>query len=199
MKITLSLKYPDLAGVKKEVESEVHAYIDAITVLSSLQEYLNNMDVESRIEIELKKKDGTPKIPDLLICSNNHIIVDHKYTESENEKTLATILEKMREYDSVFVLNSSKSRSEKSFTPEVVMLTAERSVEHFRKLLNCPITWGYRLDSEIEIKQMIGAVKDTKVSSFFSPNLQCSVAEEISRYKFFLSHPPLPYAACEIY
>lgn len=198
MKITLSLKYPDLESVRRIIKSEVHAYIDAITVLSSLQDYLRNVGIDSHIEKRLMKKNGEPKKPDLLILSGNYIIVDHKYTESENEKTLISILEKMREYDSAFMFNNGKTSS-KEINPEVVMLTPERSVRHFRGLLDCPITWGYSLDSEIAIKQMIGAVKDSRVSSLFSPDLTCTVAEEISKYKFFISHPPLSYTSCEIY
>lgn len=199
MKITLSLKYPELESIKKGVLTEVRAYIDAITVLSSLQDYIRGVGIECHIEKKLRKKDGNPKTPDLLICSDNYIIVDHKYTESENEKTLADKLEDMREYDSAFVFSNGKPSSRKEFTPEVVMLTPEGSVGLFKKFLNCPITWGYSLDSEIVIKQMIGAIKDSNVLSLFSPDLVCAMAEEISRYKFFISHPPLPYASCEIY
>jgi hypothetical protein len=195
----LSLKYPELESAKKEVSTEVHAYIDAITVLSSLQDYIRSVGIECHIERKLEKKNGNPKKPDLLICSDNYIIVDHKYTESENEKTLAGKLEEMREYNSTFVFSNGKPSFEKEFTPEVVMLTPEGSVASFRKLLDCPITWGYILDSEVVIKQMIWSIKDSKVLSLFNPNLICAMAEEISRYKFFISHPPLPYASCEIY
>jgi hypothetical protein len=195
----LSLTYPELESVKKEVLTEVRAYIDAIQVLSSLQDYLRGEGIECYIEKKLRRKVGDPKKPDLLICSENYVIVDHKYTESENETTLAGKLEEMKEYESIFLLGDGKSRSDKEFTAEVVMLTPEKSVTFFKRLLNCPITWGYNLEREIVIKQMIGAVKDSKISSLFNPDLLCSMAEEISRYKFFISHPPLPYAACEVY
>jgi len=194
----LTLKYPVLESVKKEVESEVNAYIDAITVLSSLQAYFQDLNIECYIEMKLRKKDGNHKTPDLLIRSANHIIVDHKYTESENETTLTGKLEEMREYDTVFIFNDSKLKSEE-FTPEVVMLTPERVVKHFKEFLNCPITWGYQLDREIVIRQTMGAVEDSTVSSLFNPDLLCPVAEELYKYKFFMSHPPLPYMATQIY
>lgn len=193
----MTLKYPDLESVKSEVKSEVNAYIDAITVLGSLQTHLQDMNIECHVELKIWKKDGNYKTPDLLIHSGNYIIVDHKYTESENEKTLNGKLEEMKEYDKMFFLKNVKSKKE--FMPEVVMLTPENVVKYFKEFLNCPITWGYEINSEITIKQTIGAVKDPLISSLFNPNLTCPVADEISKYKFFISHPPLPYAAFIIF
>ena len=195
----LTLKYPNIESVKNEVQSEINAYIHAITVLSSLQTYLKDMNIECYIEVRLWKKDGTHKTPDLLIHSANYIIVDHKYTESENEKTLTGKLEEMKAYNTTFMLKDIKSKLKSEFAPEVVMLTPQRVVKYFKGLLNCPITWGYELDSEIVIRQTNGAIKDSSVSSLFNPNLSFPVAEEISKYKFFISHPPLPYAACQIF
>lgn len=195
----MTLKYPDLEGVEKEVESEINAYIDAISVLSSLQVYLKDMSIECYIEMKIKKKSGNSKTPDLLIRSANYIIVDHKYTESENERTLAGKLEEMREYDRVFIFDDRKSKLEEEFKPEVVMLTPERVAKHFQDFLNCPITWGYQLNSEIVIKQAIGAIKDSTVSSLFNPDLVCPLARQISKYKFLTSHPPLPYTAVQIF
>lgn len=195
----MALRYPLLESVKNEVTSEVNAYIHSITVLSSLQAYLRDMDIDCYIEMRLWKKDGKHKTPDLLIRSANYIVVDHKYTESKNEQTLTGKLEEMKKYDTTFILEDIESKSKNEFTPEVVMLTPKKIVKHFKELLNCPITWGYELDSEIVIKQAISAVKDSTISSLFNPNLICPVAEEISKYKFFISHPPLPYAACQIY
>lgn len=194
----MTLKYPDLESVKKGVTSEINAYIHAITVLSSLQAYLRDMNIDCYIEMKLRKKDGTHKTPDILISSANYIIVDHKYTESENERTLIGKTEEMKGYNATFIFKEDR-KSEIEFTPEVVMLTPERVVKHFRKLLDCPITWGYELDNEIVIKQAIGEVKDSTVLSLFNPDLLCPVAEEVSKYKFFISHSPLPYAAFQIY
>lgn len=193
----MTLEYPDLESVKSDVKSEVKAYVDAITVLGSLQTHLQEKNIECHVELKIWKKDGNYKTPDLLIRSDNYIIVDHKYTESENEKTLNGKLEEMREYDKMFFLKNAKSKKE--FMPEVVMLTPESVVKYFNKFLNCPITWGYEINSEIAIKQTIGAVKDPSMSSLFNPNLTCPVADEISKYKFFISHPPLPYAAFIIF
>lgn len=194
----MTLKYPDVESVKKGVTSEINAYIHAITVLSSLQAYLQDKNIECYIEMKLRKRNGNHKTPDLLIRSANYIVVDHKYTESENERTLTGKIEEMKGYNATFVF-SKDEKSEVEFMPEVVMLTPEIVVKHFREFLECPITWGYQLDSEMVIKQAVGEVKDSIVSSLFNPDLLCPVAEEVSKYKFLISHPPLPYMAFQIY
>ncbi len=195
----MTLQYPDLDSVKKEIESEVNAYIHAITTLSSLREHLESMNIKCYIEMKIEKRKGNYKTPDLLICSDNYIVVDHKYTESKNEKTLTNKLKEMKEYDHVFIFHDARSKKENEFKPEIVMLTPEEIVKYFKEQLNCPITWGYRLNEEITINQSIGSVRDSKIASLFTPMLVCPKAEEISKYKFIISHPPLPYTACQIY
>ena len=188
-----------MAGVKKKIETELNSYIHAITVLSSLREYLRNLKIECYIEKKIKKKEGEPKTPDLLIHSDNYLIVDHKYTESKDQRTLADKVEKMKEYDTIFVISNFKSKKEIEFKPECVMLTPKQAVNFFRKILGCPVTWGYTLNEEIVVEQGIGSVKDSRILSLFNPTVLCPKAEEFSRYKFIISHAPLPYTACQVY
>lgn len=195
----MTLRYPDLASVKKEIETELNAYIHAIIVLSSLREYLQNMKIECYIEKRIKKKEGEHKTPDLLIHSDNYLIVDHKYTESKDQRTLANKVEEMKEYDTIFVLPNSKSKIEIEFKPECVMLTPNEAVSFFKKILDCPVTWGYTLNEEIVVEQGIGSVEDSRILSLFNPTVLCPRAEEVSKYKFIISHAPLPYTACQVY
>lgn len=195
----MTLRYPDLASVKKEIETEVHAYIHAITVLGSLREYFRNMGIKCYIERKIKKKEGTHKTPDLLIHSDNYLVVDHKYTESKEERTLADKVEEMKEYNIEFILPNLKSKTEIEFKPECIMLTPKKAVSFFKKILDCPITWGYTLNEEIVVEQGIGSVGDSKISSLFNPTLLCPKAEEVSKYKFIISHAPLPYTTCQVF
>lgn len=196
----LELKYPDFTMVKNVVEAEVQAYIHAVTVLSSLKENLKENGLECHVEMKIYKNDGSYKTPDLLICSDNYIIVDHKYTQSKDVVTLKSKIEEMKEYDTQFVFNHDCSGGSKEFNPEIVMLTPERVTHFFKELLVCPVTWGYELsDHEIVIKQSIGLLKDQKVSSLFKPDLIFQKGEDVNKYRFIVSHAPLPYTACQVY
>lgn len=195
----MTLRYPDLESVKKEIETEITAYIHAITTLGSLREHLRNINIRCYVEKKLEKKIGGHKSPDLLIRSGNYLIVDHKYTESADSRTLASKVEEMKEYETTFILSSFESEARIEFEPEIVMLTPQKATTHFRKILNCPTTWGYRLNEEIIIEQSVGSVKDSKVLSLFDPTLFCPKAEEISKYKFVISRAPLPYTAYQVY
>lgn len=171
---------------------EVNAYIDAIMVLGSLREHLRSAGIPSYIEKKIEKKQNGHKTPDLLICSNNYLFVDHKYTESANEKTLAGKVEEMKEYDATFVFDSIQ------FKPEVVMLVPENIASSFKEILDCPITWGYTLEEDILISQNLGSVKDSRILLLFNPNMFFSKPKEVSKYKFIISHSPLPYTACQV-
>jgi len=161
--------------------------------LSSLREHLRSVGIPCYIEKKIEKKQSGHKTPDLLICSNNYLVVDHKYTESANALTLSGKIEEMKEYDTTFVFESTE------FKPEVVMLVPTNVVTAFKKILDCPITWGYILDEDIIISQSIGSVQDSRVIPLFNPNLFFSKAKEVSKYKFIISHSPLPYTACQVY
>jgi len=195
----LTLRYPDLSSVKKGIETELNAYVHAINVLGSFREYLRSLGIQCYIEKKVDKKEGNHKTPDFLIRSNNFLMVDHKYTESEDERTLASKIEDMKEYDTTFVLPSSKPEKQVEFKPECVMLTPKKAVKHFRKILNCPITWGYTLNEDILIEQGIRSVTDSRILSLFNPTMLCPKAPEVAKYKFIISHAPLPYTACQVY
>lgn len=192
-------KPPDSAEIKKGIEIEFNAYVDEIQVLGSLREYLETMKITSYIEKKIDKKDGSFKTPDLLICSENYLIVDHKYTESSDEKTLADKVNEMSEYVSVFLLHDNKSNKNIEFNPECVMLVPESAVKHFKNNLNCPVTWGYKLNGDVTIEQGIGSVQDSKILSLFTPSLGFPKAEEIAKYKFIISHAPLAYTTSQVY
>jgi len=104
----------------------------------------------------------------------------------------------MKEYETVFVLSDSESKSTE-FEPEVIMLTPKRATRYFKGILNCPVTWGYKLNEEIVIEQSIGSVKDSKILSLFNPTCFCPKAEEVAKYKFIISHAPLPYTTYHVY
>jgi hypothetical protein len=195
----LALKYPDLEYVKNVITSEVEAYVHAVTILSSLRENLQQNSLDCHIEKKLYKRDGSYKKPDLLICSDNYIVVDHKYTKSKAVDNLLDKIEIMKGYNTEFILNDAKTGEPTEFNPEVVMLTPEKAVQFFKEFLACPITWGYELNDEITIKQSVGSVKDPRVSALFKPDLSFQRAEDIAKYKFITSHSPLPYVACQVY
>jgi hypothetical protein len=192
-------KPPDSAEIKKGIEIEFNAYVHEIQVLGSLREYLETMKITSYIEKKIDKKDGNYKTPDLLICSENYLVVDHKYTESIDEKTLADKVNEMSEYRSAFLLHDSKSNKDIEFDPECVMLVPESAVKHFKNNLNCPVTWGYKLNDDVTIEQGIGSVQDTKILSLFNPSMWFPKAEEIAKYKFVISHAPLAYTSSQVY
>jgi hypothetical protein len=195
----LAQKYPDLDLVRKVITSEVQAYVHAVTVLSSLREVLQQNGFACHIEKKLYRRDGSHKKPDLLICSDNYIIVDHKYTESKAVDNLLDKIEVMKGYNTKFFLNNAKGEEPTEFDPEVVMLTPEKAVQWFKEFLGCPITWGYGLNDEITIKQSVGSIKDPRVSALFKPDLSFQRAEDIAKYKFITSNTPLPYVACHVY
>ena len=95
--------YPTLENVKKEVEGEINGYIHAITLLSSLREHLKNKNIECHIEPKITEKAGGFKTPDLLIKSNGFLIIDHKYTESTDERNLLSKIDEMEKYSQVFI------------------------------------------------------------------------------------------------
>jgi hypothetical protein len=193
------MKYPDLDHVRNVITSEVQAYVYAVTVLSSLREVLQQNGFECHIEKKLYKRDGSHKKPDFLICSDNYIIVDHKYTKSKAVDNLLDKIEVMKGYNTKFILNNTKGEETKEFDPEVVMLTPQKAVQWFKGFLDCPITWGYELNDEITIKQSVRSIKDPRVSALFRPDLSFQRAEDIAKYKFITSDTPLPYVACHVY
>jgi hypothetical protein len=195
----LASEYPTLASVKNEVESEVNAYIHSLTLLSSLREYFQSKGIECHIEPKIRKKNGDYNTPDLLLHSNNFLIVDHKYTESIDQRTLSNKINDMKKYDKLFLLPDDESQTEVETKPEVVMLAPAKSTPIFKTLSNCPITWGYVLEENIELRQSIGSVKDTKILSLFTPTISCPLSTEIAKYKFIISHPPTPYTAVHVY
>lgn len=191
--------YPTLASVKNEIESEINAYIHSLTLLSSLREYFKSRGIDCHIEPKIKKKSGDPSAPDLLLHANNFLIVDHKYTQSTDQRTLSNKISEMKKYDAFFLLFDDGSQTEVETKPEVVMLTPEKNIPIFKTLSNCPITWGYVLEENIELRQSIGSVKDSRVLSLFTPTLSCPLSTEIAKYKFIISHPPTPYTAVQVY
>lgn len=195
----MASEYPTLASVKNEIESEINAYIHSLTLLSSLREYFKSRGIECHIEPKIKKKIGDPSTPDLLLHANNFLIVDHKYTQSIDQRTLSNKISEMKKYDTSFFLPSDASGTEVETKPEVVMLTPEKSIPILKTLSNCPVTWGYILEENIELRQSIGSVKDSKILSLFTPTLSCSLSAEIAKYKFIISHPPTPYTAVHVY
>ena len=66
-------------------------------------------------------------------------------------------------------------------------------------MADCPITWGYVLEEDVTLKQSIGSIKDTKVLSLFTPTLSCHLSTDIAKYKFVMSHAPLPYTSVQVY
>ncbi len=190
---------PDAAEIKRCIEIEFNAYILEIQVLGSLREYLASMKITSYIEKKINKKDGNYKTPDLLISSDNFLIVDHKYTESTDERTLADKVNEMSEYKSTFLLHNNKNNKDIEFDPECVMLVPESAVKYFRKNLNSPVTWGYKLNGDVTIEQGIGTVQDSKILALFNPSMWFQKAEEIAKYKFVISDAPLAYSASQVY
>lgn len=195
----MPLKIPDAAQIKRCIEIEFNAYILEIQVLGSLREYLETLNIPSYIEKKINRADGSYKTPDLLIRSNNFLIVDHKYTESNDERTLADKVEEMSEYRSKFILHDNKKNLDIEFDPECVMLVPDGSVKYFKNNLNCPVTWGYKLNGNVTIEQGIGKVQDSKILALFNPSMWFETAEEIAKYKFVISHAPLSYTASQIY
>lgn len=195
----MPLNPPDAAQIKRCIEIEFNAYVFEIQVLGSLHEYLETMNIPSYIEKKINKKDGGFKTPDLLICSDDFLIIDHKYTESDNERTLADKVQEMSEYRSKFILHDNKKNQDIEFDPECVMLVPDGSIKHFKKNLNCPVTWGYKLNGNVTIQQGIGSVKDSKILALFNPSMWFEKAEEIAKYKFVISHAPLAYTSSQVY
>jgi hypothetical protein len=153
--------------------------------------------MECYVERRIDKPEGGYKTPDLLVHSHNFVIVDHKYTESRNQMTLTGKIEEMTGYDTAFIW--IRSGSEIVFEPEIAMLTPQVVAVEFKKILGCPIIWGYQLNDEITIEQTIGSVKDEEISSVFDPILHVSKSRDVAKYRFIISHAPLPYTACQIY
>ena len=191
--MTLALQYPDRESIKREIRIEVSAYTEAIMILGSLKSHLERSSFKCFIEKKINKKENGYKTPDLLILSDNYIVVDHKYTESADEKNLYSRIKEMGEYKTTFIYESTE------FTPEIVMLIPKQAIESFKKMSGCPVTWDYALNEEIIINQCIGSVKDSPILSLFKPTFMCPKAREISKYKFIISHSPLPYMACQVY
>ena len=189
----MEIQCPDRESIKKGIKTEVSAYIEAITILGSLKYHLEQSGFECFIEKKIDKKENGYKKPDLLIHSENYIIVDHKYTESNDEKNLSSKIKDIDEYKTTFKLNSIE------FTPEVVMLIPKPATESFKTITGCPTTWNYTINGEIIIDQCIGSIKDPKMLSLFKPKFICPKGRELSKYKFILSHAQVPYVACHVY
>jgi hypothetical protein len=190
-------EYPRLDRVKKEIEGEVNGYVDAITLFSSLREYFQDKNIECQIEPKIKKKSGGYKTPDLLVKSDNFVIIDHKFTSSTDKENLMSKIDEMETYNKIFLFVDSGL--EKEVQPEVIMLTPEKATALFNSLLNCPITWGYVIEEQVEVKQSVRSVRDKNLLSCFNPSLLCSRSGELAKYKFILSHPPIPYTSCHVF
>jgi len=195
----MSAKYPDLADVEKRVRSEVNAYIDSISILPSFRTYLKNLGIKCYIERKINKKFGGFKTPDLIVYSNNFLIIDHKFTTSDSTINLSSKVEEMATYDADYLWIEKTDGKPIEFKPEIVMLTPNEEIQNFKKILSCPITWGYELEEEISIEQGIGSVKDGEVLKLFDPIFTFPISEEAAKYQFIISHPPLPYTAWRVY
>jgi len=190
----LTLEYPDLLSVKAEIQRNVKAYVFSIKLLGSLKEYLGKkLGLKVYVEGKLDKKEGGFKKPDLLIHSENYVIVDHKYTESQDERTLTSKIKEMEEYDTIFILFEEEIR------PEIVMLTPKEAAEIFSTMSNAPTTWGYVLNKEIKITQDVGKVRDKNLLSLFRPMFVCPIESAVLKYRFITSYAPLPYTAWNVY
>lgn len=191
--VALELQCPDRESIKKNIRTEINAYVDAIMILGSLKYYLEQSDIECSIERKIDKKEHGYKTPDMLIHSDNYIFVDHKYTESNDERNLSSRIRDIDEYKTTFKINSTE------FEPEVVMLIPKPATDSFKTIQGCPTTWNYTLNGEITIEQCIGSIKDPQMLSLFRPLLIFPKGKELSKYKFLLSHVPVPYVACQVY
>ena len=160
---------PDFDSIKNQIDTEFRAYTDSIEVLSALRDFLYAKNIPSYIEKTVYKQEGGTKQPDLIIASANYLFVDHKYTKSNDDKTLEGKIEEMNEYKRSFIFEDQKVKIKIEINPECVMLTPKDVVKYFKKKTNCPITWGYKLDGSVYIEQSIGSVKDVQISSFFNP------------------------------
>ena len=190
----LTLKYPDLLSVKAEIQRDVTAYVFSIKLLGSLREYLGRkLGLKVYVERKIDKKEGGFKKPDLLIRSENYVIVDHKYTESQVERTLTSKIKEMEEYDTTFIFSGEE------FRPEIVMLTPKEAAKRFSTISNAPTTWGYVLNKEIKITQDVGKVRDKNLLSLFRPTFICPIDSAVLKYRFITSYATLPYTAWNVY
>ena len=189
---------PDLEVIKKEIENEFRAYCDAIELLSSLRDFFHSKSIPCHIEKTVDKKDGGYKQPDLIVCSDNYLFIDHKYTKSQCERNLEEKISAVNEYDTIYIFEDEK-RNKIEIQPECVMLTPKDVIKSIRKKSNCPVTWGYKLDGSVWVEQSIGSVKDSKVSSFFNPVMVISLSSESTKYRFVLSHAPKAYTTFQVY
>lgn len=181
---------PNMDAMKRQIEIEFRAYVNAISVLGALRDYFEEHSFTCYIEKKIDRKAGNYKTPDLLVRSDSFVIIDHKYTESDDDKNLNDKIEKMNEYNTIFVFKDQESSVPVEFQPECVMLTPREIIKYLRKKTNCPVTWGYKLDGTVAIEQSIGRVKDPRIGSLFSPTLLAPISDEARKYKFILSHAP---------
>lgn len=190
---------PNIDAIKKQIEIEFRAYVNAISVLGTLRDYFQEHSFICYVEKRIEKKAGNYKTPDLLLRSNNFLFIDHKYTESGDDKNLDDKIEKMKEYNTIFVFKDPDTSVPVEFQPECVMLTPRDIIKYLKKKANCPVTWGYKLDGTVAIEQSIGKVKDLRVDSLFSPTLLAPISDEARKYKFILSHAPKSYTTVQVY
>ncbi|MGD6807347.1 MAG: hypothetical protein ACQCN4_10370 [Candidatus Bathyarchaeia archaeon] len=190
---------PNIDLIKSKIETEFKAYTDSIEVLGALREFLDKNAITSYIEKKVYKINGGDKQPDLLVVSKNFLFIDHKFTKSNEPKTLEDKIEEMAEYNRSFYFDDPKSRKRIQITPECVMLTPKEVIKHFRKNAKCPITWGYKIDGTVFIEESIGKVNDSKIASFFKPSLIIPISRERRKYRFVLSHAPKCYTAFQVY
>ena len=101
-------KLPDLDDIKNQIESEFRAYCDAIEILSSLRDFFRNKSIPCHIEKSVEKKAGGDKQPDLIVCSDNYLFIDHKYTKTQCEKNLDEKINEVNGYDTVFIFEDEK-------------------------------------------------------------------------------------------
>ena len=79
------------------------------------------------------------------------------------------------------------------------MLTPEKSASLFNSLLNCPITLGIlnRRRNRNQTKHPLSSRQ--QLLSFFNPTFIIPRSGELAKYRFILSHAPVPYTACNVY
>jgi hypothetical protein len=190
---------PDFDTIKNQIDTEFKGYTDSIEVLSALRDFLDFRSIPCYIEKKVYKTEGGEKQPDLIVASKNFLFIDHKYTKSDDPRTLEGKIKEVNEYNHSFYFEDPKTKTRIEITPECVMLTPKEVVKHFRKKTKCPITWGYKLDGSVYIEQSIGSVSDSQISAFFSPYLIVPLSAERRKYRFVLSHAPKSYTTYQVY
>ena len=176
-----------------ELRQRFDSYLSAVTFFSSFKRFVERKDSALRATVEptIRKRDGSgKKAPDLIVHDDRYaLVMDHKYSLTENRQTLEGNVRKVREYEQKFKLK------EKLIEPQSSILAPETIARKYEELPDEELcVFGYTINRVVIFNKMCGEVDFPRFNSLFEGGSITFPARKLG-YKFLREEPPGCYTA----